>query len=256
MSEHQPLLEIVSDAATAASRAAALVIERIASGRAPVLGLATGVTMVPFYADLVVAFRAGTTSSRGVSSFNLDEYVGVAPSSPASFHAYMRRHLLDHVELDPAHAHVPDGMAVDLAAEAEHYEAQIVSAGGIDLQLLGIGSNGHIGFNEPASDFGSRTRVVELSEETRRANADAFAGGTVPERALTMGIGTILEAREILLLATGEEKAVAIAAALSGPLSPDCPASALRLHPRVRIICDEAAASRLDGPKADIRRHA
>lgn len=254
MSEHQPLLEIVGDAATAASRAAAIVIERIASGRAPVLGLATGGTMVPFYADLVVAFRAGTISFRGATSFNLDEYVGIAPSSPARFHAYMCRHLLAHVDLDPARAHIPNGMAADLDAEASRYEMAIARAGGIDLQVLGIGSNGHIGFNEPGSDFGSRTRVAELSEETRRANAESFADGAVPERALTMGIGTILEAREILLLATGEEKAVAIAAALSGPLSPDCPASALRLHSRVRIICDDAAAARLDRPQDGIRR--
>jgi glucosamine-6-phosphate deaminase len=256
MSRHQPLLEVVADAKTAASRAAAVVVERVASGRAPVLGLATGGTMVPFYADIVVAFRAGMISFSGVSSFNLDEYVGVAPRLPASFHAYMRRHLLDESDLDPARAHVPDGMAPDLAAEASRYEMAIARAGGIDLQVLGIGSNGHIGFNEPGSDFGSRTRVVALSEATRRANTASFPDGAVPGQALSMGIGTILEAREILLLATGAEKAAAIAGAIEGPLSADCPASALRLHPRVRIICDQAAASLLDGRTSDIRRHA
>lgn len=256
MSEQMPRLEIISGAGAAVSRAAAIVIERIVSGRAPVLGLATGGTMIPFYADIAVAFRARMISFQGVTSFNLDEYAGVAPSSHASFHAYMRRHLLAHVDLDPARAHIPDGMAADLDAGASRYEIAIKRAGGIDLQVLGIGSNGHIGFNEPGSDFGSRTRVVPLSEQTRQDNAPDFAGEPVPERALTMGIATILEAREILLLAVGTKKAEAIAAAIEGPLSTACPASALRLHPNVRIICDEAAASKLAGPKTDIRRRA
>lgn len=256
MSERRPQLEITRDAATATARAAEIVAARVASGAAAVLGLATGGTMVPVYAHLVAGVQARRLSFRGVTSFNLDEYVGVAPHLPASFHAYMRRHLLAGTDLAPDHAHIPDGMAADLAAEASRYEMAIARAGGIDLQLLGIGSNGHIGFNEPGSDFGSRTRVVALSEATRRANAAAFPDGAVPEQALTMGIGTILQARDILLLATGVEKAGAIAAAIEGPLSIDCPASALRLHQRVRIICDAAAASELDGPTADIRRRA
>lgn len=237
-------------------RAAAFVADRVTSGRARVLGLATGATMVPFYAKLARTVQARRLSLSAIESFNLDEYVGVAPHLPASFHAYMRRNLLDHSDLGPARAHIPNGLAPDLAAEASRYEMAIARAGGIDLQLLGIGGNGHIGFNEPGSDFGSRTRVVELSEATRQANASAFPDGAVPEQALTVGIATILEAREILLLATGAEKAEAIAAALTGTLSAACPASALRLHPRVTIICDDAAASLLDGPKTDIRRRA
>lgn len=256
MSEHQPLLEIVADAGAAASRAAEIIAARVVSGRVKVLGLATGGTMVPLYANLVAAVRARRLSLGGLTSFNLDEYVGVAPRLPASFHAYMRQHLLGETDLDPARAHIPDGMAPDLAAEASRYEMAIARAGGIDLQVLGIGSNGHIGFNEPGSDFGSRTRVVGLSEATRRANAAEFPDGAVPEQALTMGIATIIEAREILLLAIGAKKAGAIAAAIEGPISPDCPASALRLHAQVRIICDKAAASKLDGPQADIRRRA
>ncbi|TCR70126.1 glucosamine-6-phosphate deaminase [Bosea sp. BK604] len=256
MSEHRPQLEITRDAATAAARAAEIVASRVASGAAKVLGLATGGTMVPVYAHLVAAVQARKLSFHGVTGFNLDEYVGVAPHLPASFHAYMRQHLFALTDFAPDHAHIPDGLAPDLAAEASRYEMAIAQAGGIDLQLLGIGSNGHIGFNEPGSDFASRTRVVELSEATRRANAVAFPDGAVPEQALTMGVGTILQARDILLLATGVEKAGAIAAAIEGPLSTDCPASALRLHQRVRIICDEAAASELDGPTADIRRRA
>ncbi|RDJ27785.1 glucosamine-6-phosphate deaminase [Bosea caraganae] len=256
MSGRRPQLEVVADAATAAARAAELIAARVVAGRARVLGLATGGTMVPLYAHLVAAVRAGRLSLSAVTSFNLDEYVGVAPQMPASFHAYMRLHLLDEADLDPARAHVPDGMAPDLTAEASRYEMAITRAGGIDLQVLGIGANGHIGFNEPGSDFGSRTRVLELSEATRRANAADFPDGAVPERALTMGIATILEAREIVLLAIGAKKAAAIAAAIEGPLSPNCPASALRLHAQVRIICDKAAASQLDGPQADIRRQA
>lgn len=256
MSGHRPLLEIVRDGPAAAARAAVLVGRQLAPGRTPVLGLATGGTMVPVYAALAEAVMSGRLSLRDATGFNLDEYVGVPPSAPASFHAYMRRHLLAHADLAPERVHIPDGMAPDLAAEASRYETAIARAGGIDLQLLGIGSNGHIGFNEPGSDFASRTRVVPLDERTRQDNTADFAGDPVPEQALTMGIGTILEAREILLLAVGARKAEAIAAALEGPLSTACPASALQLHPRVQIICDEAAASKLAGRSAAIRRQA
>jgi glucosamine-6-phosphate deaminase len=157
----------------------------------------------------------------------------------------MREQLFAHVDIEPRRTHIPDGTARDIAAEAARYEARIQAAGGIDLQLLGIGANGHIGFNEPGSDFSSRTREVELDEATRLDNAGHFPDRAVPERAITMGIATILEARRIVLLATGKEKAAAIAAAIEGPLTTDCPASALRLHREVHVICDEAAAARL-----------
>ena len=146
--------------------------------------------------------------------------------------------------MEAGRARIPDGMAGDIAAEAARYEALIAAAGGIDLLLLGIGANGHIGFNEPGSDFESRTREIRLDETTRLANArNCPYPASVPERAITMGIATILEARSILLIATGPEKAAAVAAAIDGPIAPACPASALRLHDNVHILCDEAAAA-------------
>ena len=202
--------------------------------------------MTQLYRRLVAATRAGLISFRTVSSFNLDEYVGVAPQSPGSFHAYMQQHLFRHVDMEADRANIPDGMADNVAAEAARYEAQIAAAGGIDLLLLGIGANGHIGFNEPGSDFDSRTREVRLDEATRIANAINFPDpAPVPERAITMGIATILEARSILLVAQGREKAAAIAAAIEGPIAAACPASALRLHDNVVILCDEPAAAAL-----------
>jgi len=158
----------------------------------------------------------------------------------------MQEHLFGHVDMEAGRARIPDGMAGDIAAEAARYEALIAAAGGIDLLLLGIGANGHVGFNEPGSDFESRTREIRLDEATRLANARNFPyPASVPERAITMGIATILEARSILLIATGPEKAAAVAAAIDGPIAPACPASALRLHDNVHILCDEAAAAAL-----------
>jgi glucosamine-6-phosphate deaminase len=244
MRQHAPQIEIAGNATIVAERAAALVVDRVRDRHAVTLGFATGATMGPIYARLVAAARDGDVSFKAVSSFNLDEYVGVAPQSPGSFHAYMQEHLFDHVDIEPGRARIPDGMAGDIAAEAARYEARIAAAGGIDLLLLGIGANGHIGFNEPGSDFASRTREIKLDEATRHANARNFSHpASVPERAITMGIATILEARSILLIATGPEKAAAVAAAIDGPIAQACPASALRLHDNVHIICDEAAAA-------------
>ena len=241
-----PRIEIIDSAAAVAERAAERVIARLRKRQPITLGLATGATMTPLYARLVAATRASLISFRTVSSFNLDEYVGVAPQSPGSFHAYMQEHLLRHVDMEAGRARIPDGMVDDVAAEAARYEAQIAAAGGIDLLLLGIGANGHIGFNEPGSDFASRTREIRLDEATRMANAGNFPDlASVPERAITMGIATILEARNILLIATGPEKAAAVAAAIEGPIGSACPASALRLHGNVDILCDEAAATAL-----------
>ena len=246
MKEQAPRIEVVGNAAAVAERAAALVIARLHDRRPVTLGLATGATMAPLYARLVAATRAGLISFRTVSSFNLDEYVGVAPQSPGSFHAYMQQHLFGHVDIEAGRARIPDGTADDVAAEAARYEAQIAAAGGIDLLLLGIGANGHIGFNEPGSDFASRTREVRLDEATRIANAINFPDpASVPERAITMGIATILEARSILLIDKGPEKAAAVAAAIEGPITAACPASALRLHGNVDILCDEPAAAAL-----------
>jgi glucosamine-6-phosphate deaminase len=255
MKQHLPHLEVVADAATVAARAAARIVARLQSTAVTTLGLATGATMAPLYARLVAAHRAGDISFSTAFSFNLDEYVGVAPEQNGSFHAYMQKHLFEHIDIAPGRTHVPDGAAADLALEAARYESLIAAAGGIDLQLLGIGSNGHIGFNEPGSAFSSRTRDVELTETTRRA-ANFPGRAVAPERAITMGIATILEARHILLLATGAEKAAAVAAAIEGPLSTECPASALRLHGRVHILCDRAAASRLSQQPDGLRRSA
>jgi glucosamine-6-phosphate deaminase len=258
MRPYTPRIEIVSDADAVAERAAAIVIATLRRAEVTTLGLATGATMAPLYSRLVAANRTGSVSFRTAFSFNLDEYVGVAPKLPGSFHATMQAQLLAHIDIEPARAHIPDGMARDIAAEAIRYEALIQAAGGIDLQLLGIGANGHIGFNEPGSDFSSRTREVKLDEATRRDNAGNFpAALSAPARAITMGIATILEARSILLLVTGREKAAALAAAIDRPITAACPASALRLHGRVHILCDQAAASALaHRPNDGVRRWA
>jgi glucosamine-6-phosphate deaminase len=245
MTEFAPYIDIAPNAAAAADHAALLLIAALHGDGGTTLGLATGATMIPVYEALVAAYQADEVTFRDTITFNLDEYVGLGPDQPGSFHRFMRRHLFDHVDIAPALTHVPNGLAEDIAAEAARYEAEIEAAGGIELQILGIGANGHIGFNEPGSAFSSRTREVMLDEATRAANAGSFAGRAVPERAITMGIATILEARCIVLLATGREKAAAIAAAIEGPLTTDCPASALRLHRDVHVICDEAAAGKL-----------
>jgi glucosamine-6-phosphate deaminase len=258
MRQHTPKIEIVGDADAVAERAAALVVATLRRAKTTTLGLATGATMAPLYARLVAANRTGSVSFRTAFSFNLDEYVGVAPEQPASFHGFMQEHLFKFIDIEPNRTHIPDGTARNIAAEAAHHEALIKAAGGIDLQLLGIGANGHIGFNEPGSDFSSRTREVKLDEATRLGNAGNFPGRpSAPERAITMGIATILEARSILLLATGPEKAAALAAAIDGPITPACPASALRLHRDVHILCDQAAASALaHRPNDGVRRWA
>jgi glucosamine-6-phosphate deaminase len=256
--QYTPRIEIAGEADAVAERATALVIATLRRAEVTTLGLATGATMAPLYARLVAANRAGAVSFRNAFSFNLDEYVGVAPEQPGSFHAFMREHLFRFIDIEPGRTHIPDGTARNIEAEAARYEALIEAAGGIDLQLLGIGANGHIGFNEPGSDFSSRTREVELDEATRLGNAGNFPdSASAPERAITMGIATILEVRSILLLATGPEKAAALAAAIDGPLTPGCPASALRLHRDVHILCDHAAASALaHRPHHGVRRTA
>lgn len=230
----------------AIARAADVIAAHIRQHSAPVLGLATGGTMLPLYDRLAVLHRDAGLSFARCSSFNLDEYVGIAPEHPASYHTYMREALFDHVDIDLARTYLPRGDATDVQAEAGAYEARIASAGGISLQLLGIGQNGHIGFNEPTSSLGSRTRIKTLTESTRTANRQYFGPGeTAPQYALTMGIGTILDARECLLLATGQAKSAAVAAMIEGPVSAVCPASALQLHARATVILDQAAAAEL-----------
>ncbi|MGY2075168.1 MULTISPECIES: glucosamine-6-phosphate deaminase [unclassified Blastococcus] len=234
----------------AAARVAAVVRRR----RDAVLGLATGSSPLGLYAELARQVAAGELDVSGVRGFALDEYVGLPPEHPESYASVIRRTVTRPLGLDPARVHVPDGRAADLAEAAAGYERAIVAAGGIDLQILGIGTNGHIGFNEPTSSIASRTRVKTLAPRTRADNARFFASpDEVPMHCLTQGLGTILEARELLLVAQGERKAHAVAAAVEGPLSSMCPASVLQLHPRAAVFVDEAAASRLR--LADYYRH-
>lgn len=236
---------ILDDAEAATARVGDLVAETVRRKPDAVLGLATGGTMVPVYDDLRQRHRDGL-SLAGVRTFNLDEYIGLAPAHPQSYHSYMRAALFDHIDIDPARTHLPRGDAADPIAEAATYEALIAEHGGIDLQLLGIGQNGHIGFNEPTSSLGSRTRIKTLTRDTRRANAQYFDDPEdMPQYALTMGIATILSARACLLLATGTAKADAVARMVEGPLSAACPASALQLHPQATVVLDNAAAERL-----------
>lgn len=237
---------ICPSAEHAAEQAAALIAEAVAARLGLVLGLATGETMRPVYAALARDHRSNGTCWQGVTVFNLDDYVGVPAAHPASFHRFMRETLFDHIDIAPGRCYMPNGLADDLAWGARDYEARIAAAGGIDLQLLGIGSNGHIAFNEPGSDFAGRTGAVALAPTTRAAARAAFdREDEVPLRGLTMGIGTILEARRILLVATGAGKARAIADAFGGSADPACPASALQAHPDATVLLDSAAAAAL-----------
>lgn len=231
------------DADAAAALAAALIAARVREKPGLVLGLATGRTMERVYDRLA----AMDLDFSGCRSFNLDEYIGVPGEDAHSYRRYMDERLFGRVNIVRANTHVPDGMAADLPAEATRYERLIQEAGGIDLQLLGIGEAGHIGFNEPLSALMSRTREKILTPATRQQNAAMFGGdpNRVPARALTMGVGTILEARELLLLATGPAKAAIVAKAVEGPITAMVSASALQLHPRCKIVLDEEAAGAL-----------
>lgn len=215
----------------------------------PILGLATGSTPKPLYHLLAERHHRGELSFRRCITFNLDEYVGLTPTHPQSYRYYMQQHLFDRVDIDPNKTHVPDGLPADPAVLREtcrDYEAKIAALGGIHLQLLGIGANGHIGFNEPMSSLASRTGIRTLSRQTITDNARFFQRSEdVPRYAISMGIGTILAAEHCLLLAFGDRKARAVAAAIEGPLTARCPASALQMHPYATLILDEAAASDL-----------
>jgi glucosamine-6-phosphate deaminase len=213
-----------------------------------VLGLATGRTMEAVYARLARLAREERLDFSLCSTFNLDEYVGLPPGDRHSYRHYMNHHLFQRVNLDPRNTHLPDGMAADLDAECRKYEELIKRFNGIDLQLLGIGRAGHIGFNEPLSALHSRTRVKALSPQTLEQNRPLFDDpDRMPRRAITMGVGTILEARRCLLLAVGREKAGIVAQAVEGPITAMISATALQLHPRCTVVVDEAAASQLRG---------
>jgi glucosamine-6-phosphate deaminase len=211
-----------------------------------VMGLATGKTMECVYRHLVRMHKEEKLDFSLCSSFNLDEYVGLFPSDQNSYRFYMNHHLFRHVNIDLRNTHLPNGMAENLDQECQHYEALIKRFGGVDLQLLGIGKAGHIGFNEPLSALRSRTRVKALTPTTVTQNAQFFGGPErMPRRAITMGVGTIIEARRCILLATGGSKAEVLAQAVEGPITSMVTASALQLHARCTVVVDEEAASKL-----------
>jgi len=231
------LLYVVDDADAMGRLAADLVAATMARKRPFVLGLPTGHTPVPFYRELVRRYAAGALDFSETSTFNLDEYVGVPADDANSYHAFMREHFFDHVNIKPENTHIPDGMAANPDMAAERYEAAIEAAGGIDCQVLGIGGNGHIGFNEPGSSLGSLTRTKYLTRQTRADAAADFGGeDRVPREVITMGCGTILNARRILLLASGSSKAEVVKRAFEGPVTAMVPASVLQLHRFVSAV--------------------
>lgn len=236
-----------SSAAQAIAREIADLIQiRSKSGKPTVLGLATGATPLPLYAELIRLHRESGLSFRTVQTFNLDEYAGLSPRHPQSYRHFMEENLFRHLDLPAEHIHIPDGLASDPVQACAEYEAAIQNAGGIDLQILGIGRTGHVGFNEPPSAVDSRTRWVELNEVTRRDNSIFFAElAAVPTGALTMGVATILEARRIALLAFGQSKAGIIKRALHETPSALCPATWLQRHSHCTFHLDADAASQL-----------
>jgi glucosamine-6-phosphate deaminase len=272
---------IVASAQAGGELGARLVLSAVARKADLVLGLATGDSPLPLYESLRRAV-AGDADFSAVRGFALDEYVGLPPDHPASYHSAIWREVVEPLGLDPGRVHVPDGMADDILAACAAYEDAIRTAGGVDVQILGIGTDGHIGFNEPSSSLTSRTRIKTLTRQTRLDNARFFGSidssdavdlldssdavdpidysdavdpidssdavdpiDRVPRHCITQGLGTIMDARRLLLLASGAGKADAVAAAIEGPVSASCPASVLQLHQHATVIVDEAAASRL-----------
>ena len=245
---------IEPNSSVGAETGARIVAELIRKKPNAVLGLATGSTPLGLYRELIRMHRESGLDFSQVTTFNLDEYVGLPPQHPSSYHRFMHENLFAHINVPAEQIHIPDGAAADLLAFCKTYEAAICAAGGIDLQVLGIGHDGHIGFNEPTSSLASRTRIKTLTKETIAANQRFFSSAEeVPHHVITMGIGTIMDARCCLLLAFGEDKALAVAAMAEGPLTASCPASVLQLHPAAVIITDEPAAGLLK--RADYYRH-
>ena len=238
---------IVSKTKEIASRKAAdLMAAAIRKNPKIVLGLATGSTPEGMYANLVKDCKAKKISFKSVKSWNLDEYVGLEPTHDQSYRYFMNKNLFDHVDIVKRNTHVLNGLAKNSDAECAKYEKAIKTAGGIAIQVLGIGSDGHIAFNEPGSSFASRTREVALTPQTIKDNARFFKkAADVPRKALSMGIGTIMEAKRIVILAFGKGKADAVKGAIEGGISAFCPASILQMHPDVWFFCDEEAASKL-----------
>jgi glucosamine-6-phosphate deaminase len=240
------MLQIFSDPSAVAQYVSAALIAKIQSKPDAVLGLATGGTMEPIYARFIDQARQSGLDVSRLTSFNLDEYVGLSADHPKSYSVYMREHLFRHLAFDAARLHLLDGLAQDPAEHCQAYAAKLRACGGIDLQLLGVGGNGHIGFNEPGTAFDCPCHVVELAEQTRIDNRRFFAAGaTVPASAMTLGLAEIMAAREILLVATGESKAQIVAEWYRRDVTETVPFTILKRHPQTTVILDEAAASLL-----------
>lgn len=237
----------VSDDYKGMSRKAANIVSaQVILNPSCVLGLATGSTPVGMYKQLIDWYNKGDLDFSQVKTVNLDEYVGLAPTHDQSYRYFMQTNLFDHVNIDPANTNVPNGLASDPEAECERYNEVIRSMGGIDVQVLGMGHNGHIGFNEPGQAFELETHVVDLTESTIEANARFFASrDEVPKRAITMGIKSIMQARQILVVVSGEDKAEIVKKAFFGPVVPQVPASILQMHPNVILCGDKAALSKI-----------
>jgi len=239
---------IINPNAETASKAAARVVARLVREKPnAVIGLATGSTPLKLYRELIQLHEEDGLDFSQVTTFNLDEYVGLEKEHDQSYHAFMWENLFSQINIKPENVHIPDGMTEDIPAFCTAYEQAIVDAGGIDIQVLGIGSDGHIGFNEPTSSFASRTRIKTLTPQTVRDNARFFGGdeSQVPHHCITMGIGTIMDARRCIMLAFGPEKAEAIAATVEGPIASIVPASILQNHPVAKLFIDEPAAAKL-----------
>ena len=239
---------ILKNAEAVAEKGAQLLVELILQKHNAVLGLATGRTPIALYEQLILRFKKGEISFAEMSSFNLDEYLGIDEEDKQSYRCFMNRVFFDHVDINRVNTHMPYCRTDENPRTfGLGYENDILCAGGIDLQILGIGGNGHIGFNEPSSSIRSRTRVKTLTQRTLQDNSRMFVEGEFqPKLAMTMGIATILDARKIILLATGESKAEAIATMVEGPLTSMCPGSALQLHQHVSVLLDEDAAFQLE----------
>ena len=237
---------IVDDYLTMSRKASSIVAKEVESKPNAVIGLATGSTPLGVYEELGRMHSEDGLDFSGVKTFNLDEYLGLDPDHPESYHFFMNKNFFSKVNVRPENIAIPDGMTKHVGQFCVSYEKRIRDAGGVDLQLLGIGRDGHIGFNEPGSSLASRTRLKTLTKETIEDNARYFAKGEeVPHFAITMGVGTILEAKKLLMLASGEGKAEAVRNAIEGPVSASVTASALQLHPNVIVIADRLAASQL-----------
>lgn len=246
-SGRSPRVHVLADAQAVARALARRTADALRENPGLVLGLPTGRTPILFYRELVGLYGSGEVDFSRATTFNLDEFLGLPASHPASYRSFMAQHLFAHVNVTPGQVHFLDGAAADPAGECERYEQAIVAAGGIDLQILGIGTNGHIGFNEPGPELDARTHRVTLKPETRRSNAALFGGDpdAVPTEALSMGMGTILRARSLVLIATGGAKAACVQRALQGGVTTTLPASFLQLHPDADVVVDEAAAANL-----------